>query len=62
VGYQATGYARPDSRPAKRYRGSRRRLKQIGLRGNFSWEMWLLTGWVAFLLFVLLPWMVRQMP
>ena len=62
VGYQATSDARTGARAAKRYRGSSRRLKQIRLRGNFSWEIWLIAAWVAFLLFVLLPWMARRMP
>jgi hypothetical protein len=30
------------------------------MRGNFSWELWLLVAWVAFLLFVVVPWMIRQ--
>jgi hypothetical protein len=47
-------------RPAKIYRGSRRRLRQIRFRGNGSAELWLFVGWVAFLLFVVLPWMIRQ--
>jgi hypothetical protein len=32
------------------------------MRGNSSWELWLVVGWVFFLLFVLLPRMARQMP
>ena len=47
-------------RKAKIYRGSRRRLRQIRLRGNGSTELWLLVGWVVFLLLVVLPWMIRQ--
>jgi hypothetical protein len=47
-------------RKAKIYRGSRRRLKQIRLRGNDSAELWLFVGWVVFLLLVVLPWMIRQ--
>jgi hypothetical protein len=62
VGYQVTSDARTGARAAKRYRGSARRLKRIRMRGNFSSEIWLLAGWVAFLLFVLLPWMARRMP
>jgi hypothetical protein len=49
-------------RSGKWYRGSRRRLKQIRLRGNSSAEVWLLAGWVAFLLLVVLPWMMRDAP
>jgi hypothetical protein len=45
---------------AKVNRGSRRRLKQLKPRGNGSAELWLIIGWVAFLVFVVLPWMIRQ--
>jgi hypothetical protein len=48
------------SRPSKTYRGSRRRLRDIRLRGNGSVELWLLVAWVAFLLFIVVPWMIRQ--
>jgi hypothetical protein len=47
-------------RRAKTYRGSRRRLRNIRLRGNASAEVWLFVGWVAFLLLVVVPWMIRQ--
>jgi hypothetical protein len=47
-------------RPAKTYRGSRRRVRNIRPRGNASAELWLLVGWVAFLLMVVVPWMIRQ--
>jgi hypothetical protein len=47
-------------RPAKTYRGSRQRLRSIRLRGNASAELWLFVGWVAFLLLVVVPWMIRQ--
>jgi len=62
VGYQATSDARSGARPPKRYRGSRHRLKRIRLRGNFARELWLLVAWVAFLLFVVMPWMMRHTP
>jgi hypothetical protein len=61
VGYQASD-ARGGTRPPKRYAGSRRRLRRIRLRDNSSWELWLLVAWVAFLLFVVMPWMIRQTP
>jgi hypothetical protein len=48
------------ARPAKAYRGSRRRVRELRLRGNSSAELWLLVGWVAFLLLVVLPWITRQ--
>jgi hypothetical protein len=60
MGHQVSGDAPRASRPAKRYRGSSRRLKRIGLRGNSSWALWLLVAWVAFLVFIVVPWMMRQ--
>jgi hypothetical protein len=42
------------------FRGSQRRLKHITMKGNSSLELWLLVVWVAFLLVVVLPWMVRH--
>jgi hypothetical protein len=42
------------------FRGSRRRLRQIAIKGNSSLELWLLVAWVVFLLVVVLPWMVRH--
>jgi hypothetical protein len=47
-------------RPAKVYRGSRRRVRAIKMRHNGSRELWLFVAWVAFVLFVVLPWMVRH--
>jgi hypothetical protein len=49
-------------RPAKWYRGSRRRIRRVRLRGNGSLELWLLIVWVMFLLLVVVPWMIRQSP
>ena len=48
------------SRPAKTYRGSVRRLRRIRFRDNGAWELWLLLAWVAFLLLVVLPRMIRH--
>jgi hypothetical protein len=48
------------SSPSKRYRGSRRRLKRLTIRGNSSWEFWVLLGWITFLLLIVMPWMIRQ--
>jgi hypothetical protein len=45
--------------PSKVYRGSRRRLKQLRLRGNWPIEMWLLIGWIGFIVLVVVPWMAR---
>jgi hypothetical protein len=47
-------------RPAKIYRGSRRKLKRITLRGNWSLELLLFVAWLLFCLLVLVPWMVRH--
>ena len=54
------GWATDGLRPGRWYRGSRQRLRRIRLRDNWSLELWLLIAWVAFLLFVVVPWMVRQ--
>jgi hypothetical protein len=42
------------------FHGSRRRMRQITIKGNSSLELWLLVVWVVFLLIVVLPWMVRH--
>jgi hypothetical protein len=62
VPYQVPSDTGAGSRPSKRYQGSARRVKQIRMRGSFTWEMWLLVAWVFFLLLVVLPWMVRHSP
>jgi hypothetical protein len=31
-------------------------------RDSSSWELWLLALWVAFLLLVVIPWMIRHAP
>jgi hypothetical protein len=51
---------RIESRPGKTFRGSYRRFKKIRLRGNGSVEMWVFVGWVAFLLLVVVPWMIGE--
>ena len=56
-----TNGATPGSpRPPLTFRGSRRRLKRIKIRGNGSLEFWLFVGWGAFLVLVVLPWMMRH--
>jgi hypothetical protein len=30
------------------------------MRDHNSWELWLLIAWVAFIVFVVIPWMMRQ--
>jgi hypothetical protein len=60
----ATGQGgdRSAGRPAKIYRGSRRRLKRIAFRGNWSFELLLFVAWLLFCLLVLVPWLVRHPP
>jgi len=57
--WRVSGHAFGDAR-SKRYRGSRRRIKRLTIRGNSSWEFWVLLGWIAFLLLVVMPWMIRH--
>jgi hypothetical protein len=59
VVWRMSGHAFGGTR-SKRYRGSRRRIKRLTIRGNSSWEFWVLLGWIAFLLLVVMPWMIRQ--
>jgi hypothetical protein len=47
-------------RSPKIYRGSRRRVRRIGFRDSWSWEIWLVVAWVAFLMLVVIPWMAKQ--
>jgi hypothetical protein len=51
-----------DSRPGtgKDYRGSRKRLREITMKGNWSIEMWLLVIAALIILFVLVPWLVTH--
>jgi hypothetical protein len=48
------------NRPGLRFRGSRRRLRQVRLQGNWSREMWLLVIVVGLTIFVLIPWLIRH--
>jgi hypothetical protein len=50
---------RGGGRPA-RNRGSRRRLKRVTLRGNWSIELIVFVIWVLVLLFVLVPRMIQH--
>jgi hypothetical protein len=36
------------------------RVKKLKLPDNRSLEWWLLAGWLAFLVFGLIPWMLRH--
>jgi hypothetical protein len=35
-------------------------IGRIKRRGNNSWQLWLLIGWLAFLVLVVIPWMTRH--
>jgi len=48
------------ARPGRAYRGSRRRVRRIRFRGNWSLEIVLFIIWILFALFVLVPWIVRH--
>jgi hypothetical protein len=50
------------SRPSKIYRGSRKRLRRITLRGNWSIELWIFIAIMAFMLLVGVPWLIRHPP
>jgi uncharacterized iron-regulated membrane protein len=44
------------------YRGSRRRLRRITVRGNASVGVWALLVWLLLILFVAIPWAMRHPP
>jgi hypothetical protein len=48
------------TRPPIVFRGSRRRLRQIRFRGNWSAEMSWLAIWIVVVLCLILPWLVRS--
>jgi hypothetical protein len=52
--------SRVSARPARVFRGSNKRVRRIRMRGNDSRQLWLLILWVAFLLLVVIPWMIRH--
>ena len=56
------GFRGNSSRPAKLYRGSRRRIRRLTWRGNMSLEFWLFV--IAVLLAVILgiPWLIKHPP
>lgn len=58
--YRATTTPPTGVEPAKTFRGSYRRLWRLKPKGSGFWELWLFLAWVAFLLFVVIPWMLRQ--
>jgi hypothetical protein len=42
------------------HRGSKRRLKRITLRGNWSVEFWVFVLAILIALFVLVPWLINH--
>jgi hypothetical protein len=50
------------NRPPKIYRGSRKRLREIGLRGNWSVELWIFVAVIILGLLFLVPLLVRHPP
>ena len=50
------------TRPSKTYRGSRKRLRRITLRGNWSIELWIFVAIMAFMLLIGVPWLIRHPP
>jgi hypothetical protein len=44
------------------YRGSRRRLRRITVRGNGTLAVWALLVWLLLILFVAIPWAMRHPP
>jgi hypothetical protein len=57
---RATVDRRLQQGPPKIYRGSRRRVKRIKLKGNQTWELWVLIVWVLFLLLVVVPLLIKH--
>jgi len=45
---------------ARSFRGTKKRLARIKLRENFSIAFWCFVAFIAFLLFVGIPWMLKQ--
>jgi hypothetical protein len=54
--------ARKASGPAKAYRGSKKRLRRIRMRGNSSLAFWMFVAAVLFSMCVALPWIIRHLP
>jgi hypothetical protein len=47
---------------AKVYRGSKKRLQRVRMRGNGSVALWVFVAVVLFSLFIALPWMILTHP
>jgi hypothetical protein len=55
---QISGPHRNRNRPGLTFRGSRRRLRQLRFRDNWSREMWFLVVVMGLALLVLVPWLI----
>jgi hypothetical protein len=58
----ANGPQTSGPRSGKAYRGSRKRVRRLRLRGNWSVELWIFLAVMLFTLFVVVPWIVRHPP
>ena len=48
------------NRPGLTFRGSRRRLRRIRFRDNWSREMWFLVIVITLTLLLVVPWLIRH--
>jgi len=60
--YSGSGFQAVKSGAGLLYRGSKKRLKRITLRGNWSLDLWIFIVILALGLFILLPWLIRHPP
>jgi len=58
----AMAYSRIDGRPLAIRRGSKRRMRRITMRGNWSAGLVILIVFILLVLFVALPWLIRHPP
>jgi hypothetical protein len=54
-------YVKGANRPPRVYRGSRRRVRKLTLRGNWSAGPWVLLAILVFVLLVVIPWISRNL-
>ena len=59
MGARTTG-AFGSRRAGREYRGAKRRIRRIRMRGNWSTPLILFIIWMLFVLLVLVPWMTRH--
>jgi len=53
-------YSQAGGRPLGISRGSKRRLRKIAMRGNWSPGLVILIIFMLFTLFIILPWLIRH--